>query len=452
MGALKKFIFKKKLNTGNTLKYLEQLQSWQWLDIERVRDMQKHRLTDLLLHAYKNVPYYHKVLKESGVISVQGKVDLTSFHNMPFLTKDILRENFDELKSDDLNSRKWYLNTSGGSTGEPAQFIQDKEYDDWSQAIKFLDDQWSGREINDRQIRLWGSERDLLVGQETLKVRLGRYIRNEKMLNAFQMTPKLMEDYVNIINDFKPVQILSYVESIYELARYIERNKLVVHSPKSIMTSAGTLYPDMRQTIERVFRTVVFNRYGSREVGDIACECENHHGLHVSPLTHYVEIIKNDGRLAAPGEMGEIVITLLINKAMPLIRYRIGDTGVWEEQPCKCGRHWPRLKKITGRVSDHFITKDGSVVHGEFFTRLLYHKEWVNKFQFLQMDYNQIVLKIVLQEDIKDPENNLNSHLELIRKDIQFVMGKECNVKFEFTNHIPPSASGKYRYTISHIR
>jgi phenylacetate-CoA ligase len=452
MSFWKRWIYKQKLKQGNVLNYFEQLQKWQWLDQKALKELQEKRLSNLLLHAYRHVPYYREILKESGVITSKEQVNLSAFEKIPFLTKDIIRKEFEQIKSDDLNNREWYLNTSGGSTGEPVQFIQDKDYKEWGHAIKLLDDQWSNREIGDKQIRLWGSERDLFVGQETTKVRIGRYIRNERWLNAFRMTSEQIKVYVEVINKFKPIQILAYVESIFELAKFIEQNKLNVHHPKSIMTSAGTLYPYMRETIERVFQTKVFNRYGSREVGDIACECEHHQGLHVSTLTHYVEIIKEDGTLAQPGEIGEIVVTSLINYAMPLIRYRIGDTGVWAKNQCNCGRNWPVLETISGRVTDHFVKKDGTVVHGEYFTHLLYHKEWVKKFQFVQKDYELIILKIVLRDATENPKMYLAEDLNSIIKDIQVVMGKDCVVEFEFLDDIPPTASGKYRYTISEVR
>ena len=93
------------------------------------------------------------------------------------------------------------------------------------------------------------------------------------------------------------------------------------------MVTAGTLFEPIRQTIESVFQAPVFNRYGSREVGDIACECEAHSGLHVALPTQFVEILRPDGTAAGPGEIGEIVVTSLTNFAMPLIRYRIGIVG-----------------------------------------------------------------------------------------------------------------------------
>jgi len=453
MSIWKRWVYTQKLRKDNVLNRFEQLKKWQWLNEHELKMLQEERLSALLVHAYRYVPYYRDVLTKSGVITSGGKVNISAFEQIPFLTKDIIRTNFKQLKSEDLNQRDWYVNTSGGSTGEPVQFIQDREYNTWGTAIKLLDDEWSRRKIGEKQIRLWGSERDLLVGNETIKVRLGRYVRNEKWLNSFRMTPEQLSDYVNVINDFKPTQILAYVESIYELAKFVEENNLSIYHPKSIMTSAGTLYPHMRDTIERVFQTKVFNRYGSREVGDIACECEHHKGLHVSALTHYVEIIRGDGILAEPGEMGEIVVTSLVNYAMPLIRYRIGDMGTWAKYRCECGRNMPLIEEIGGRTTDFFIDSYGKKIDGRIFNTFLWNRSFIKKYQVVQKAYGLIVVRIVLNSGSSlGVEVEFSNELDDIRKEIQRVMGKNCVVRFEFMNNISPTSSGKYRYTISEVK
>jgi len=217
------------------------------------------------------------------------------------------------------------------------------------------------------------------------------------------------------------------------------------------MTSAGTLYGLMRETIQRVFRAPVFNRYGSREVGDIACECEAHQGLHVCPVTHYVEILREDGTPARPGEVGEIVVTSLTNYAMPLIRYRIGDMGAWAEKDCSCGRNWPLLKEVTGRVTDSFVSASGTRVHGEYFTHLLYFRDWVKKFQFLQESYTRIRLLIVPAVPPDQAKWIVEQERADLEAKVQLVMGPECSLEIELVSDIPPSPSGKYRYTISKV-
>ncbi len=450
---LKNLIWKMRLallsEVPNNLRLLKELQ---WKSKNEILNFQQKQLRKLLLHSFRHVPYYREILVNSNVIDNSCNVNLEYFSRIPFLSKGIIRSCYDNLKSDDISTRKWQVNTSGGSTGEPVKLIQDKDSDGWKQTVKILYDLWSGYSIVDKKVKLWGSERDLFVGHERLQTRVGQWIRSEVCLNTFSMSPAQMLSYVERINKFKPVQILAYVESIYEIARFIKREKLKIHRPLAIMSTAGTLNSHMRSTIESVFRSPVFNRYGSREVGDIACECDHHKGLHITPCTHYVEIIRPDGTIIdAPGEVGEIVVTLLVNYAMPLIRYRIEDMGSWADEPCSCGRSWPLLKEVTGRVTDTFITNNGTKVHGEFFTHLFYFLDWVAKFQVIQEEYDSLRVLIVPHEMNSNVHEYYNQEIMDITGKIKVVMGNECNVKYEFLDCIAPSASGKFRYTISNV-
>lgn len=453
MNHLKKVFWQLRLALlrENIFKNLRKLNHFQRLDQENVSSTQKQRLRNLLSHAYHNVPYYREVLAKSGVVNKSVGVALDDFSKIPFLTKDIIRLRFEDLKSKDLPARKWYENTSGGSTGEPVRFIQDKEYHGWLTAVKILFDLWSGYRLSEKKICLWGSERDIFRGGESSKIKFGRWLSGERWINAFRMTPLQMRDFVNQINNYKPIQILAYAENIYELSHFIAQEGLTVYNPKSIMTSAGTLHQHMREIIEKIFKAPVFNRYGSREVGDIACECVHHRGLHVSAHTHYIEIIRPDNTPAENGEEGEIVVTLLTNYAMPLIRYRIGDMGEWAENHCACGISWPLLKKITGRVTDIFLIKDFTKINGEYFTHLFYFQDWVKKFQVIQEDFEYIRILIVPRENRDNFYEYYSQELEVISNKIYLVMGSDCRIKYEFVDDIAPTGSGKYRYTISKV-
>ena len=215
------------------------------------------------------------------------------------------------------------------------------------------------------------------------------------------------------------------------------------------MTSAGTLSDPMREVIERVFRAPVFNRYGSREVGIIAAECEHHCGLHVIPGVQHVEVLRPDGTQAGPGEIGEVVITPLRNFAMPLIRYRIGDTALWANKSCSCGRGWPLLETVTGRVTDSFVTRDGSLVHGGYFRLLFFSEDWVGKYQIIQESVDRISISVVL-DTASDAMTQYERRCRNIEEDIHVVMGK-CTVDWDIVPDIAPLDSGKYRYVMSKV-
>src|SRR5690606_34433406 len=290
---------------------LGELRRQQWLPREEVEAVQRRRLIRLLQHAFENVPYYRAVLGSAGVVRGDGSVHLERFTEIEPLSRQVVIREGQNLWSRTASPRECHLNASGGSTGEPVRHLQDRVCREYGLAVKALFDEWTGYRVGRRQVRLWGSERDLGVANESLKRRVGRWLRSELWLNAFRMDETRMREYVRRINAFRPYQLLGYANSLYELATFVQREGLDVHAPGAVMSSAGTLFPHMRERIEGVFRAPVFNRYGSREVGDVACECERHRGLHVCTPTHLIEVLGPDGGPVGPGEVGEVVVTLL---------------------------------------------------------------------------------------------------------------------------------------------
>ncbi len=410
-------------------------------------DTTKRSLVQLLAHCQRSVPYYAAIMKGVGG---SFEDDPESYLlNLPILTKGVIRERFEQLKSIDLDQRKWEFNTSGGSTGEPVKLIQDRDYSDRTNALKQFFSTWAGAEIADSEVLVWGSERDILEGSLGTKAKrlIANKLLRQTVLNAFHMTTEKMREFIDILNTKPPKLIVAYAQSIYELAQFAQREKIAIRPQSAIITSAGTLYPFMRETIEAVFQCKVFNRYGSREVSDIAGECAAHRGLHVFLWGCYIEIVDEAGYRLPAGTEGNIVVTCLSNFAMPLIRYQIGDRGVLSaESNCPCGRQGQILEKISGRNVDVFKTRNGTLIDGEYFTHLLYFRPWVSKFQVIQKSYSSILFKIRLSEHCYEPEE-----LTDIISKARVVMGKDCLVDFEFVDDIPNSASGKYRYTLSEV-
>ncbi len=438
---------------GGRYRAYRELREAEDLSPEEVKRRKLDRLGDLLEHCYENVPYYRDRLDEVGwTPSLSGKRLEETFRTLPVLTKDVIRDEFEALASEDLDDRTWSFNTSGGSTGQPVRFIQDREYRAWREGMKMVYDTWAGWEYGQPKIKLWGSRRDLKPGDQPLKTRIERYLRNETWLSAYQASAEDQREWARVINEKKPRLILAYVESIFELAKFIEREGLEVHSPVSVMTSAGTLDPKMREVISRVFDAPVLNRYGSREVGDIACSCREADGLHVTPLNHYVEILDEDGTPVPRGEVGQVVVTSLTNRAMPLLRYRIGDMAAISETPCQCGRPWPVLEEVTGRRTDVFVAPDGSRVYGGYFRRLLYHEPWVKRFQFVQESRDRIVLRVVPAGTKDEAKRAYEETGESLEAEVEEAMGGTCALDVRFVDRIDRSSSGKHRYTVSKVR
>lgn len=432
------------------LEYYNYIKKNQWNSLEENLKIQRKLLYKIMEHSFRKIPYYRNLNIDFD--SFKEDTIFEDIKSVPFLTKKELREEYDNLYIINPKLKRIYPNASGGSTGEPTKFMQDNYYSDWSASTKILYNEWAGRKLGESQIKLWGSERDILGQSESIAHVLANWVWNLKLLNSFRMTQENMKKYIEEINLYKPKMILAYVQSIYELGKFVKENNLKVYSPNSIMTSAGVLFPEFKEKIESTFKCPVFNRYGTREVGDIACDCERHKGLHINLFTNFVEIINKKGEYCKPNEIGEVVITNLRNYTMPFIRFRIGDMAMFSDKICPCERGFPLMKKVSGRIMDVFKTKENKIVPGEYFIHFIgvvLNKGIINKFQIIQEKEDYIIVKLVL--DKKESFIKNKKDFDGITDKIKLVMGNATKVEYKLVDEILPTKSGKYRYTISNV-
>ncbi|QNL97875.1 phenylacetate--CoA ligase family protein [Treponema sp. Marseille-Q4132] len=402
-------------------------------------------LYKLCTYAMEHVPYY-KRLKDQLHIMLMPETIETGILQFPILTKKIIRTEGSNLYTDE--PIPFDVDTSGGSTGEPVEIHRDRRLKLYDANTYFMT--YGGYELGDKFLVLWGSERDIIKGTIGIRAKIiNKFVRRSKFVNSFLLSDKGMEDCVALINRWKPKVIRAYVQSVYELAQYIDNNKVEVYSPKCIITSAGTLYPEWKLYIEKIFNCPVINQYGSREVDGIAIGCTFDNHLHCNMFTNYVEIANEKGERFPAGKDGNILVTNLLNYAMPLIRYEIGDVGVLESSTvCKCGRNTPLLRSVKGRTVHIFKTKDGKKIDGEYFTHLFYGKKWVKRFQVIQKSYEIIELHIELTNGYIEPNKEDIADIE---EKIRLTMGKGCKILVMLEDIIQPLKSGKYLYTISEI-
>ena len=439
-------LYWKYIRRSNVLKHYQELRTHQWNTFEANKKIQQKKLYKLIKYASQNIPYYKQLIKDHHIQFSEDTIfdDIKKF---PILTKDVIRNNFDKLYK--FRDNTYYRNTSGGSTGEPVVFYQDRNYFAWNIATKIFFDEWAGRNLGDPMVKLWGSLRDILKGGQGFEGYLRQQLSGVTTLSSYRMSEKNIYKYVQIINNIRPCLILAYTSSIDELARSIQEHHLSIYSPQAIMTSAGVLYPEVRARIERVFQAPVFNRYGSREVGDIACNCEKNQELHIIPTIHYIEILDNQDREVKLGETGEIVVTLLTNYTMPLIRYKIEDRGIFSGMECSCERGFPLLKKVEGRIRSMFRNKQGNVIDGGVFIRLFFFRDYIQQYQVIQESLEHITINLVLKN--KRQKKVAEKDFMEINKVIKKIMGSEIIIKYNLVDVIDSSFSGKYRYIYSKI-
>jgi phenylacetate-CoA ligase len=417
---------------------------------EKIEAVQQERLTHLLLHAWANTSYYREVLSDAGVVK-DGRVDLEQFSNVPLLTKDIIRREQDRLKSKVvLKDRKPFRNSSGGSTGQPVEFWQDSFYWDMVIASKLHTFETLGKQIGEPEMKIWGSERDLFQGTIGWKAKLQNFLYNRDFQQCYQLPDRRIREIVQRINQRKPKLIWSYRDGIDVIASYINRHRLPVHRPAAIVLGGATIYPNLVEHVRQTFHAPVINFYGSREMGGVACQCLEQGGLHIASYARKVEVLDTDGCPVMDQE-GELVITALHNYTMPMIRYRIGDRGTLSSGRCPCGRGFPMIGSISGRVVERFINKQGDRIDPLYFVCLVrvYRPNFLKRFQMVQETCERIRIKMILEEGSSEQE--ARKGMGEITEKIRLVMGPACEVIYEFVKEIPLTPSGKHEYIVSKV-
>jgi phenylacetate-CoA ligase len=430
------------LRHQNSLRLLPHLEQSQWLSPDELADHQWQRIKEVLMHAYAHVPYYRDSMHNVGVEPADLVRD-RSLQALPLLDRSAIAENLQRFRAANLPADRFVPNGTGGSTGQPLRFFDDRLESGWSDAAIWRSQRWYGVDVGDRAAYFWGANFDLSKFQG-LSGRLRARALNLLMLPAWKLSVETAERFWEELADFRPRLLVGYAGATHQWAKLLGNDRPGIRDLSAIIVSAETLYDDWRSVIESCFKVPVYNRYGGRDIHFVAQECPRRNGLHINSETVFVEVVK-EGRSANFGEVGEIVITRLDNYAMPFIRYRSGDLGVITDRRCDCGRSLPLLEKIEGRLQDAIVTADGRIVSGLLFAHMMKDCPEVKAFQIHQLTVIRLLVMVVL-----DGGRPFSSR-ERIERIIHEYMGDGMEVRFEICDDIPHTRSGKRRITVSHI-
>lgn len=422
-----------------THRCLQELERNQWLSPEGLRALQLQKIQQIVEHAYVNVPFYRQRFVEIGLHPGDIKT-LEDFHQLPVLTKQDIRTHLEALVARNLPHRVLHPEATGGSTGEPLVFFVSDDFRRWNAAVTARARSWYGYQPGSKQAWIWGADRDLPHWRwsERFKARL----RRQRWLHAFNMGKEQMETFAQTLVRFKPKFIFGYVSSIYLFARYLQGEKITIR-PEVVETSAEKLYDFQRELIEQVFGCPVVDLYGSREFGCIASQCLSG-GMHIADDVRYVEII-TDGQPAAPGQIGEVVITDLTNYAMPFLRYKIGDLASYTDKPCSCGRGLSVLREVIGRTTDIFTTPSGKLISGLYFVHRLRGAPGIERFQVHQPSKDTIEILFEASEGVDE------TWLENRWREFQEHIGPDVRLYIKRVKQIPPTPAGKHLFTKSEV-
>jgi phenylacetate-CoA ligase len=427
----------------DTYKFLEESQLW---SREKLEDYQMRQLGKLLAHAYENVPYYRKVFLECG-LRPQDIQNFDDFQQVPFLTKDIIRDNLQDLIARNVPKSKLEYVTTGGSTGIPLGFYRERSIStarEWA----FMVHQWGrmGFKLGDRCV--------ILRGNVVTSASKGKYweyepIHRNLILSSYHMQDETLPKYIAIIRRFKPAFIQAYPSVASIMAKYMkEQNIAPFPGVRALLCGSEPVYHWQRVLMEEVFQCRVFSWYGQSEMVALASECENNTDYHSFPQYGITEVIQGKAdKETGEDQLGEIIATGFNNYACPFIRYRTMDLALPRRGSCLCGRNYPLLEKVEGRLQDLIITSDKRFIT---LTALVFAQHFsafskIQKMQLVQEKEGELIVKI-----IKARQYSNNDESEILSK-MEQAVGDGLRIKFDYVAQIPREKNGKYRFLIQKL-
>lgn len=314
----------------------KELDASYYFDKKHLEEIQNERLNIILRFAYQNSPYYKKLL-DSYSYSPNHTYDKKFLAELPILSKDtLIKHNNDIHTIHNYKFKKLFFSETSGSTGQALTFYKDELWDSYNRASISRGMKLFGVNVWDRNGYFWGFNHS---GLSLFKVRFFDYLMNR--FRVFSYSEKPLEKFLNKCN--KAEYLSGYSSMIYEVAKLANKKNIQFSNIKFIKGTSEKIYDFYQDEVEKAFGRKIVSEYGSAESGIIAFECP-YGNMHINEECCILEEV--DGRA---------VVTNLVAKSFPTIRYDLGDYVSLKDVECACGRKSKIVSEITGRVGKNII-------------------------------------------------------------------------------------------------
>jgi len=405
--------------------------------------LQSRKLGALIGHSYEHVPYYREVMKKEGLTPSDFKTT-SDLSKLPLLTKDAVRRNRKRLIAENWHSSRMYRVTTGGTSGRPLEFLLANSA--WPREWAFLVALRGlvGYSPMDRMLTLRGVPFPPDQNGRKPIHRLNPMYA-ELLLSPFSLTEQSMEEYVSLIEAYKPAFFHGYPSAFEALARFVEHEGYQerVRGARALFAISENLRMDQRRHLEKVFGLRVFSHYGQSERVIFAGECPWSTDYHIYPQYGVTEILDEHGdRVTESGKRGDLVGTSFLSPAMPLIRYSTGDSAEYVGSYCEhCRRDYQIIRHISGRwTQEMLVAKAGNPIsitalnmHSDVFRNVL-------QFRFFQHTPGVATLKVVAADGFGEMDRRR------ILDALAAKVGDQIEFAVEIVSDLPRTHRGKHQF------
>lgn len=365
-----------------------------------------------------------------------------TWNEIPLLSKQNIQRPLAEIITLQYLNKSLYRNNTSGSTGIPFHFVKDKFCHSMTWALIFQKYESIGlRYGKSLQARFFGIP---LSRKKYLKEQLKDWVASRVRFPVFDLSDQTLEKYLNRFYRTRFEFIYGYTSSLVLFAKYVQSRAIVLKevcpSLKCCIVTSEVCSPADRVLLQQVLGVKVINEYGAAELDLIAFE-DNDGDFVLNEENLYIEVLDEQGQAVPPGVEGEVVVTSLYNKAMPFIRYRLGDRVVLKKYK-KNGRRV--IESVQGRVNDVAILPSGKKSPGLTFyyvsKSLLETSGAIKEFIIKQVTTNEFVYEYVADEPLTQKQ----------QEQVQKLMDQylEPNLRATFINveKIERTTAGKFKH------
>ncbi len=415
---------------------LQQAEARSFWPVEQTQIFRDQRVQSLVRHCAESVPFYRRQFQELGV-SAEDIRTLEDLRCLPILTKQEVQSIGPDLVSQSIPPRQHIAVHTSGTTGSGLRFVTTRHavQEQWATWWRYR--RWHGLEF-DTWCGYFGGRSLVPAGQASPPFWRYNYPGRQILFSGYHMSPDNMGAYVAELQRRRPPWLHGYPSLLALLAGFLlEADLSLGYVPQWITTGAETLLSQQAALMKRAFGVPPRQHYGMAEAVANFSECEMG-ALHVDEDFAGVEFVANpDG----PGY--KVIGTNFTNPATPLLRYDAGDVVTLSDQACPCGRPGRVVKQIDGRLEDYVVLKNGARLG-----RLDHiFKDMVNvrEAQVCQERPGEILIRVVRSHNYSETDER--ALLQATRRRV----GDSANVRIEYTDELPRSATGKLRFVVSEL-
>ncbi|THB73373.1 MAG: phenylacetate--CoA ligase family protein [Gammaproteobacteria bacterium] len=433
--------------TSLALQY--QLNHTQWWPEEKMREFQLKQFGNLLRHAIETVPFYQQKYQSLGISSIE-KIDQYTFSNIPIISRKEVQEFQADIVSSAIpqdHGRVGKASTSG-STGRPVEVSTTELSTLMWKAFTLREHLWFKRDMSKKLAAIryaphgtaestdrpcskgWGMSTDAAF---------------ETGASAFLNSNVDIRAQADWLIRENPEYIMSHPSNILALGEHFLEKGLRIPNLLEFRSHGEPVTEKLRDVILSAFGVKITDIYSTVELGYLALQCPENDHYHVQSEGCILEILDDDDKPCAPGEIGRVVVTPLHNFASPLIRYELGDYAQVGEK-CSCGRGLPVIKQVLGRVRNMVQLPDGGQIWPEFGFADFADITAIKQVQLIQHSFDLIEAKIAVTSSLSDEDED--RLLKLWRRNFRH----NFDIEFTYVDEIPRGPRGKFEDFVCNIR